>query len=54
MIKDFNVLIDEKSFFDLPLKYEEEVYEKIIEISKNKDNKTGNLFDFAYFKKITN
>ena len=54
MIKDFNVLIDEKSFFDLPLKYEEEAYEKIIEISKNKDNKTGNLFDFAYFKKITN
>ena len=29
-IKDFNVLIDGKSFFDLPVKNEEEVYEKII------------------------
>ena len=28
-IKDFNVLIDGKSFFDLPVKNEEEVYEKL-------------------------
>ena len=28
-IKDFNVLIDEKSFFDLPVKNEEDVYEKL-------------------------
>ena len=28
-IKDFNVLIDGKSFFDLPLKNEEEAYENI-------------------------
>ena len=27
-IKDFNVLIDRKSFFDLPLKNEEETYKK--------------------------
>ena len=27
-IKDFNVLIDEKSFFDLPVKNKEETYEK--------------------------
>ena len=26
-IKDFNVLIDEKSFFDIPMKNEEETYE---------------------------
>ena len=52
-IKDFNVLIDGKSFFDLPLKNEEEAYEKIIEISKNNDCTTGNLFDFTYSKKIT-
>ena len=32
-IKDFNVLIDGKSFFDLPVKNEEEAYEKIIEMS---------------------
>ena len=36
-IKDFNVLTDGKSFFDLPVKNEEEGYEKIIEISKNND-----------------
>ena len=47
-IKDFNVLIDGKSFFDLPVKNEEEAYEKIID---NNDYTTGNLLDFAYFKK---
>ena len=30
-IKVFNVLIDGKTFFDLPLKNEEEAYEKIID-----------------------
>ena len=49
-IKDFNVLIDWKIFFYLPVKNEEEAYEKIIEISKNNDYTTGNLSDFAYFK----
>ena len=50
-IKDFNVLIDGKSFFDLPVKNEEEAYEKIIEMSNNNDYTTGNLLDFGYFKK---
>ena len=36
-IKDFNVLIDGKSFFDLPVKNEEEAYEKIIEMSGNNE-----------------
>ena len=49
-IKDFNVLIDGKSFLDLPLKHEEKVYEKIMEHSNNNDYATGNLLDFAYFK----
>ena len=53
-IKDFNVLIDGKSCFNLPVKNGEEAYEKIIEISKNNDYTTGNLLDFAYFKEITN
>ena len=35
IIKDFNVLIDGKSFFDVPVKNKEGAYEKIIEISKN-------------------
>ena len=49
-IKNFNVLIDGKSFFDLPVINEEEACEKIIKISKNNDCKIGNLLDFAYFK----
>ena len=49
-IIDFNVLIDGKSFFDLPVKNEEEAYEKIIDMSNNNDYTTGNLLDFAYFK----
>ena len=48
-IKDFNVLTDGKSFFDLPVK-NEEAYEKIIDMSNNNDYTTGNLLDFAYFK----
>ena len=50
-IKYFNVLIDGKGFFDLPVKNKEEAYEKIIEVSNNNDYTTGNLSDFAYFKK---
>ena len=49
-IKDFNVLIDGKSFFDVAVKNEEKAYEKIIEMSNNNDYVTGNLLDFAYFK----
>ena len=48
-IKDFNVLIGAKSFFDLPVK-NEEAYKKIIEMSRNNDYTTGNLLHFAYFK----
>ena len=49
-IKDLNVLIDGKSFFNLSVKDEEELYEKIIEMSRNSDCTTGNLLAFAYFK----
>ena len=52
-IKDFHVLIDGKSFFDLPVK-NEEAYEKIIEMSNNNDYTTGNLLDFGDFKQNTN
>ena len=50
-IKDFNVLIDRKSFLDVPVKNKEEAYEKIISISKNNDYTTGNLLDYEYFSK---
>ena len=29
MVKDFNVIIDKLTFFDLPIKTKEEVYEKL-------------------------
>ena len=35
--EDFNVFIDGKSFFDLPVKNEEESYENFFEMSKNND-----------------
>ena len=37
---------------DLPVKNLEVAWEKIIDISNNNDCTTGNLLDFAYFKKI--
>ena len=51
LVKDFNVIIDKLVFFDLPIKNEEEAYEKIIDISRNNDYTTGNLLDYDYFKK---
>ena len=36
-IKDFNVLINERSFFDLPLKNQEEAYETVMSMSRNID-----------------
>ena len=50
-VNDFSVLIDGKSFFDLSVKNDEEAYEKIIDMSNNNDYKTGNLLDYAYYKK---
>ena len=50
MIKDYNVIIDKLAFFDLPIKNEEEAYEKIIDISRNNEYTTGNLLDYDYFK----
>ena len=54
MVKDFNVIIDELVFFDSPIKTEEEVYEKIMDISRNNEYTTGNLLDYDYFKNIIN
>ena len=51
MIKDYNVIIDKLAFFYLPIKTEEEAYEKITDISRNNEYTTGNLLDYDYFKK---
>ena len=50
MINDFNVIIDKLAFFDLPVKTEEEAYEKIIDISRSNEYTTGDLLDYDYFK----
>ena len=46
-----NVIIDKLAIFDLPIKTEEEAYEKIIDISRNNEYTTGKLLDYDYFKK---
>ena len=35
----------------MPVKNEEEAYEKIIDMNNNSDYTTGNLLDYAYYKK---
>ena len=50
-IKDFKVVIDGKSFFDMSIKNGEEIYHQIIEIGWNNDYMTGNLLDCEYFSK---
>ena len=37
MVKDFNIIFIKLAFFNLPIKTEEEAYEKIIDISRNKE-----------------
>ena len=51
MVKDFNVIFDKLAFFNLPIKTEEEAYEKIIDLSRNNEYTTGNLLYYDYFKK---
>ena len=34
----------------MPVEYEEEAYEKILDMSNNNDYTTANLLDFVYFK----
>ena len=48
-IKDFNVLIRGKIFFDVPVKNKEKAYEEIVDMSKNNDYTTGNLLYYEYF-----
>ena len=49
-IKDFNVLIYRKPFFETLVKNKEEAYDATIEMSKNNDYTTGNLLDYEDFK----
>ena len=47
-IKKINELIDNKPFFDQPIKNKQEVYEKILEMSRNDNYITRNLLDYLY------
>ena len=50
-VKDFNVFIEGKPFFEIPIKNKEEAYKQIIEMSKNNEYTTSNLLDYEYFSK---
>ena len=49
-IKDYNVIIDGKSFSEMPIKNRRETYEEVIEISRNSNYTRENLLDYEYFK----
>ena len=51
-IKDYNVMIDGKNFFDQPVKNDKITYENIRKIATGQgdDYITGCLLDYAYFK----
>ena len=51
-IKDYNVMIDGRNFFDQPINSMNKTYENIRKISAGKgdDDTTGCLLDYPYFK----
>ena len=51
-IRDYNVIIDGKNFFDQPIKNDNITYENIRKIatSQGDGHTTGSLLDYAYFK----
>ena len=50
-IKIFQALIDNKPFFDQPVKNKQEVYKKPVKRSINNDYTTGNLSDYLHHQK---
>ena len=52
-IKDYNVMIDGKNFFDQPVKNDKVTYENIRKVATGQgdDYTTGCLLDYTYFKK---
>ena len=51
-VKDYNVMIDGKNFFDQPIKNDKVTYENIRKIATGQgdDYTTGCLLDYSYFK----
>ena len=50
-IKNFNILIDGKRFFEAPIKNKEESYKRITEMGRNNGHTTDNLLDYKCFLK---
>ena len=52
-IKDYNVIIDGRNFFDQPIKNDLKTYDNIKKIvtGQGDDYTTGWLLDYSYFKK---
>ena len=52
-IKDYNVMIDGKNFFDQPMKNDKVTYKNIRKIATDQgdDHTAGYLLDYNYFKK---
>ena len=49
-IKDYNVLIDQQPFLELPVRNKKETYERICDVPKNlSDYTNGSLLDYNYF-----
>ena len=51
-IKDYNIMIDGKNFFDQPVKNDQVTYENIRKVATGQggDYTTGCLLDYTYFK----
>ena len=47
-MKNFNALIENKTFFDQSVKNKQEAYERLNKMSKNDDCTTANLLDYLY------
>ena len=49
-ITDYNVLIDQQPFFELPVRNKKETYKKIVAVCKSLNGyTTGNLLSYDYF-----
>ena len=49
-ISDYNVIIDQKPFFKLPIRIKKETYERIVDVCKSlNEYNTDNLLSYDYF-----
>ena len=48
-ITDYNVLIDQQPFYEIPIKNKEETYKATTELIRDGDFTTGNSLDDKYF-----